>query len=107
MVALIRRMARAAFVLLLAVTATASCSAQMNNAGSVVAWERGLAESGDPVYQTKIGLRYRSGDGVQKNEIEAAKWFRAAAEHGNANAAVLLASAYWLGQGVQKDSVRS
>jgi TPR repeat protein len=71
-------------LLLSAMFAPIACSAQTNNASSVVAWERGLAESGDPIYQTKIGLRYRSGEGVQKNEVEAAKWFRAAAEQGDA-----------------------
>jgi TPR repeat protein len=88
-------------------SAPIACSAQMNNAGSVVAWERSLAESGDATYQTKLGLRYRSGEGVETDEAEAAKWFRAAAEQGDANAAVLLASAYWLGRGLEKDLVRS
>jgi hypothetical protein len=101
------RAAQAACLLLAAMSAPIACSAQMNNAGSVVAWERGLAESGDAIYQTKLGLRYRAGEGVEKDEVEAAKWFRAAAEQGNANAAVLLASAYWLGRGLEKNLVRS
>jgi TPR repeat protein len=98
---------RVAAASLLLLWAPVACSAQPNNAGSVVAWERQLAESGDAIYQTKIGLRYRSGDGVQKDEAEAAKWFRAAAQQGDANAAVLLASALLLGSGVERDLVRS
>jgi TPR repeat protein len=106
----VRRVARLVWVACLSLSvplAPVACSAQTNNASSVVAWERQVAESGDAAYQTKIGLRYRRGDGVEKNEAEAVKWFHAAAEQGNANAAVLLASAYLLGSGIDKDLVRS
>ncbi len=40
------------------------------------------AEEGDAEAQNKLGLMYRSGDGIEMNGLEAIKWFRNAAEQG-------------------------
>ena len=41
---------------------------------------RPLAEQGDLNSQTNLGLMYRKGRGVTKDDAEAAKWYRKAAE---------------------------
>jgi TPR repeat protein len=40
------------------------------------------AECGDPESQFHLGMCYKNGDGVNKDETEAVKWFRLAAEQG-------------------------
>lgn len=57
----------------------------------------------DPVTQTKIGNRYKEGEGVVKNYEEAVKWYRKAAEQGYAGAQNNLAVMYEKGLGVPKD----
>jgi TPR repeat protein len=37
-----------------------------------------VAEAGDPNYESQLGVRYATGQGVAKDEVEAAKWFRRA-----------------------------
>ncbi len=46
---------------------------------------------------------YLNGDGIPKNEAEAAKWYRKAAEHGDATAQHILGIMYEDGIGVSKD----
>ena len=46
---------------------------------------------------------YRAGQGVIRDNKEAAKWFRKAAEQGDADAKTLLAMMYYAGHGVDKD----
>jgi TPR repeat protein len=36
--------------------------------------------------QCSLGMMYRKGEGVPKDDAEAAKWFRKAADQGDANA---------------------
>ncbi len=43
---------------------------------------RALASNGDAFSQSQLGDQYASGDGVHKDEVEAAKWYRKAAERG-------------------------
>jgi TPR repeat protein len=69
--------------------------------------ERNLAEQGSDIFQTRLGVRYWSGDGVEKNYDEAVKWFRLAADQGNPHAATLLASLYSSGLGVPEDPVQA
>lgn len=69
--------------------------------------ERIWAEQGSDIFQTKLGVRYRSGDGVEKSYEEAVKWFRLAADQGNPNAAALLAGHYFSGLGVAEDWVQA
>jgi len=66
-----------------------------------------LAAQGDPKSQMGLGLIYLNGNGVAKDETQAAYWFRKAAEKGNAKAQVQLAVMYFNGQGVNKDIIEA
>ena len=48
---------------------------------------------------------YANGEGVLKDEAEAARWYRLAADQGNAAAQGKLGVMYYTGEGVLKDSV--
>lgn len=67
-------------------------------------WSRRAAEQGSRVGQCNLGVAYREGKGLQKDDVEAARWFRMAAEQGAAIAQSNLALMYLRGEGVQKDS---
>jgi len=50
---------------------------------------------------------YAYGEGVPKDEMEAAKWYRKAAERGSALGQSNLGHAYFTGQGVAKDEIEA
>src|SRR5271170_4185690 len=52
---------------------------------------RELAEQGDAMAQSRLGLMYRDGHGVPQDDQQAVEWFRKAAEQGRANAQYNLA----------------
>ncbi len=58
------------------------------------------AEDGDARAQTELGIRYREGDGVAKDEAQAVEWYRRAAKQGYARAYFLLGTAFYNGDGV-------
>ena len=64
---------------------------------------RPLAEQGDAVTQSNLGVMYRTGQGVTQDYKEALKWSRLAAEQGNAIAQTSLGFMYNNGQGVLQD----
>ena len=64
---------------------------------------RPLAEQGDAVTQSNLGVMYRTGQGVTQDYKEALKWSRLAAEQGNAIAQTSLGWMYDQGQGVTQD----
>jgi len=66
-----------------------------------------LANAGMPNAQLMIGLKYLSGDGVAKNDGEAAKWIARSATSGNAVAEYWLGSLYQHGRGVAADPAQS
>jgi len=66
-----------------------------------------MAESGDPIAQNALGLRYATGDGVALNEEVAVGWFTKAAEQGNVAAQSKLGSIYYSGRGVPQDPNRA
>jgi TPR repeat protein len=68
---------------------------------------RPLAEQGDDVAQTTLGLMYEHGQGVTHDDAEAAKWYRKAAERDNAVAQERLGSLYEHGQGVTHDDAEA
>jgi len=68
---------------------------------------RALAEQGNALAQYSLGLAYVSGEGVPKNDAEAAKWLRNSADQGNANAQYSLAGLYERGEGVVQDRVEA
>ena len=66
---------------------------------------RPLAEQGVPGAQFSLGVMYALGQGVIKDEAEAAKWFRQAADQGFAPAQNYLGFLYATGRGVDRDLV--
>ena len=65
------------------------------------------AEGGDADSQNFLGLKYRYGFGVPKDDTEAVKWYRLAADQGNASAQFNLGVMYANGEGVLEDYVES
>lgn len=57
--------------------------------------------------QFNLGLKYEKGQGVPKNEAEAARWYRKAADQGHAGAQDNLGIMYATGQGVVKDDAEA
>jgi hypothetical protein len=65
------------------------------------------AEKGNAAAQYRLGLHYFTGQGVAKDEVEAAKWYRKAAEQNHAGAQYNLGVCYAKGQGVKQDSAEA
>ena len=65
---------------------------------------RKAAEQGDAYAQYNLASCYAMGEGVVKDEAEAAKWYIKAAEQGNAEAQCSLGGYYAKGTGVVKDN---
>ncbi len=63
----------------------------------------GLADEGEPMAFSILGLMHASGQGVPKNYVEAARWYRLAAEQGIAVSQASLAGLYFEGKGVPRD----
>lgn len=61
------------------------------------------ADQGDARAQYYIGYMYRRGDGVRKNDVEAAKWLLKAAVQGLAPAQDYIGWMYANGIGVQRN----
>ncbi|HEY9159550.1 MAG TPA: tetratricopeptide repeat protein [Desulfomonilia bacterium] len=61
------------------------------------------AEDGDVDAQYDLGIRYYSGDGVEKDHAKAVKWFTMAAEQDDAQAQFNLGIMYGRGEGAGKD----
>jgi TPR repeat protein len=68
-----------------------------------IEWEEEEDESSDPAYQTKVGNRFRKGEGVTKDYSIALYWYLRAAEQGFAGAYNNLAVMYEQGLGVPKN----
>jgi formylglycine-generating enzyme required for sulfatase activity len=66
-----------------------------------------LYAEGPPAAQFSIGMRYRQGIGVLRNDTVAAKWLKRAARHGHGEAKVELAKMFVKGEGVDKDCLTS
>jgi TPR repeat protein len=74
----------------------------------VVSFElmRQMAQSGDPVAENALGLRYLQGDEknrIVRDEKQAFRWISRAANHGSLPAQAKLGFLYWGGRGVSKD----
>ena len=66
-----------------------------------------LAEEGDAKSQYQVAVLYLRGEGVLRDEAEAAKWFRRAADRGDADAQFNLGHMYAQGAGVKKDFIEA
>jgi len=83
---------------------TSALIAQQTREGHVRLTEiKTKAEKGDATAQLHLGLMYGTGDGVQKNQVEAAKWYRKSADQGYAPAQYILGYIYANGEGVEQD----
>ena len=65
------------------------------------------AEAGDAESEMELGRRYNKGEGVVKDQVEAAKWYRKAADQNDADAQYNLAICYERGDGVAEDWVEA
>ncbi len=61
------------------------------------------AQAGDPKAQNQLGVRYRLGEGVEKDPKQAVEWYRKAAHSGYADAMFNLGTCYFNGDGVDID----
>jgi len=68
---------------------------------------RKAANQGDVNAQCRLGACYATGEGVLKDDVEAAKWYRKAADQGYDKAEYFLGICYAEGQGVPKDYVEA
>ncbi len=66
-----------------------------------------LASQGDRQAQFSMGLRYDTGDGVERDPQQAAAWFKKAASAGLAGACLYLGMKYEFGAGVSRDTTRA
>jgi eukaryotic-like serine/threonine-protein kinase len=64
-----------------------------------------LADTKNPLTQDSLGYAYATGNGVDKDLVQAAAWFRKAAEQGNAHAQSWLGYLHERGEGVETDFV--
>ena len=69
--------------------------------------DRSAAEQGDADAQTRLGLRYSSGQGVPQDPAEAARWYRRAADQDHPHAQIMLAASYAAGYGVPLDQTEA
>jgi TPR repeat protein len=65
------------------------------------------ANQGDVDAQISMGIRYSTGQGVEKDNVVAVKWFTKAVEQGSSDAQCFLGDMYAKGLGVIKDEVKA
>ncbi len=76
-----------AVLLLLSLAVTFQVIAQVEDLDAqAVQWYRKAAEQGFARAQFNLGVMYRKGQGVTKNDVRAYVWFSAAAAQGNSTA---------------------
>lgn len=92
--------------LLLAIGVPATARAQTGPAAEVAA-QLEAADHGDVDAQLRLGTRYLLGDGVKRDDAQAAAWWRKAADLGQASAQYNLGYLYLIGRGVRTDSVQA
>jgi putative methionine-R-sulfoxide reductase with GAF domain len=82
-----------------------SAAAPVNHITRAMPFEdlRKLAEQGDAEALAEMAARYRNGDGVPQDDVQAAKWLERAAEQGHPGSQRALGSFYWAGRGVARD----
>lgn len=61
------------------------------------------AEQGNPEAQYQLGLKYLTGDGVERSVMQATQWFHTAAEFGQPEAQYQLGLRYERGEGVPQN----
>ena len=84
--------------------ATTAASPAAANAGDRIAQ---LANAGNPIAETILGLKFLDGQGVPVDLTQAGKWLGRAADHGNAVAQYRLGTMYERGQGTAADPAKA
>ena len=79
----------------------------IGQAPDLITATRLAAEQGDARAQFALGLMYRDGEGVLKDDAEAVRWYRLAAEQGLAGAQYNLGFMYANGLGVPEDDAEA
>ena len=79
-------------------------AAQQGDFATALSIWRPLAEQGNAAAQFNLGLMYEKGDGVRKDEQEAARWYYKAALQGHVGAQLNLGTMYDEGKGVAEDN---
>ena len=82
----------------------AGCSSYKHVVESAI-WFRKAAEQGHTTAQYQLGVKYTTGDGVERSSTEAFKWFRQAAERSQTMAQFKLGLCYANGEGVGLDLI--
>src|ERR1700730_7978940 len=82
-------------------------SSQASAKQKVIGDLKEMANAGDVKSQVQLGLAYLTGDGVGKDDVEAAKWLRKAADQDNPVAERFLAEMYFKGRGVPADNAEA
>jgi TPR repeat protein len=95
------------FVLVLLTTTQMVAQDTTKPSSATIAKLTKQAESGDALAQFSLGVAYATGEGVPKDEVEAARWYRKAAEQGFVLAQNRLGRAYAYGKGVVKDATEA
>jgi TPR repeat protein len=73
----------------------------------VIGLQSCTSEQGDANAQFNLGEKYRLGEGVPENYIEAVKWYRLAAQQGHMDAQNRLAWQYYIGRGVPTNFLKA
>jgi tetratricopeptide (TPR) repeat protein len=68
---------------------------------------RPIAERGRPDAEFAIAVMYGTGQGLARDDAEAAKWMRRAADKGHAEAQAILAHMHAIGRGVPQDAAEA
>lgn len=74
-----------------------------NNYSEAAKWLRLAADQGQKIAQYSLGVLYKQGQGVQRNDYEAIKWWTKAAEQGFIPAQFNVGLMYEQGDGVQQN----
>ena len=85
-------------------TARAQSSGQAGARKKTIDDLKEIAYAGNVEAQVQLGVIYLTGDGVPRNDEEAAKWLRKAADQDNPMAERYLAEMYFKGRGVTADN---
>jgi hypothetical protein len=85
----------------------ASKASQSGDYTTAVRLYRSLADKGDAIAQTMLGMMYAQGQGVPQDDAQAFLWVRKAADQGFAQAQGMLGHMYAMGRGVPRDDAKA